>query len=78
MTDLACVGDPLDLFAVATTWKSYLRSHLRPYLSGDVLEVGAGIALQRRPSMTAGSGDGYAWNRIRIWRIGSSRNCPLS
>jgi SAM-dependent methyltransferase len=39
----ACVGDALDLFAVATNWKSYVRSHLRPYLSGDVLEVGAGI-----------------------------------
>jgi SAM-dependent methyltransferase len=43
MTDFACVGDALDLFAVATTWKSYVRLHLQPYLSGDILEVGAGI-----------------------------------
>jgi SAM-dependent methyltransferase len=43
MTDFAYVGSELELFAGATTWKSYVRSHLRPYLSGDVLEVGAGI-----------------------------------
>jgi SAM-dependent methyltransferase len=43
MTDFAYVGDELDLFADATTWKSYVRFHLRSYLSGDILEVGAGI-----------------------------------
>ena len=43
MTDFAYVGNELDLFAGATTWKSYLRSHLHSYLSGDILEVGAGI-----------------------------------
>ena len=34
----AASGEP---FACATTWKSYVRSHLQPYLSGDILEVGA-------------------------------------
>ena len=43
MTDFAYVGNELDLFAGATTWKSYVHFHLRPYLSGDILEVGAGI-----------------------------------
>ena len=43
MTDFAYVGSELELFACATTWKSYVRSHLQPYLSGDILEVGAGI-----------------------------------
>src|SRR5262249_11537108 len=43
MTDFAYVGSELELFAGATTWKSYVRSQLRSYLSGDVLEVGAGI-----------------------------------
>jgi len=43
MTDFAYVGSELALFADATTWKSYVRFHLRPYLSGDILEVGAGI-----------------------------------
>ena len=43
MTDFAYVGSELDLFAGAKRWKSYVRYHLRPYLTGDVLEVGAGI-----------------------------------
>jgi SAM-dependent methyltransferase len=43
MTDFACGCDALNLFSVATTWKSYVHFHLRPYLSGDILEVGAGI-----------------------------------
>lgn len=43
MTELACVGSELNLFASATTWKSYVRFHLRSHLSGEILEVGAGI-----------------------------------
>jgi SAM-dependent methyltransferase len=43
MSDFAYVGSELNLFAGATTWKSYVRFHLRPYLLGDILEVGAGI-----------------------------------
>ena len=43
MTDFAYVGSELNLFAGATTWKSYVRFHLKSYLSGDILEVGAGI-----------------------------------
>ena len=33
----------LDLFAHATHWKSYWSRCIRPFLHGDVLEVGAGI-----------------------------------
>lgn len=36
-------GTELDVFAHACNWKNYVRSHLRPYVKGDVLEVGAGI-----------------------------------
>lgn len=43
MTDYAYVGGELDLFAAATNWKSYFRSHLEPYLGTEVLEVGAGL-----------------------------------
>ena len=43
MTDFVYVGTELELFADATTWKSYVHFHLRPYLSGDILEVGAGM-----------------------------------
>lgn len=55
MTDFAYVGTELDLFAGATTWKSYVRSHLRPFLTGEVLEVGAGIG-----AATAAFNDGTA------------------
>lgn len=37
------VGDELQLFAAAKNWKQRLRRELRPFVRGDVLEVGAGI-----------------------------------
>jgi len=37
------VGQELELFALATNWKRYFRRHLRPFIRGDVLEVGSGI-----------------------------------
>ena len=37
------VGEELDLFSRAENWKQYFRSHLSPFIVGDVLEVGAGI-----------------------------------
>jgi hypothetical protein len=36
-------GTELDLFALAKNWKRYWSAHVRPYLKGDVLEVGAGM-----------------------------------
>ena len=36
-------GTELELFAGAGNWKSYWADMIRPYLSGRVLEVGAGI-----------------------------------
>lgn len=36
------VGNELDTFSIATNWKRYLSCILRPYLCGDILEVGAG------------------------------------
>lgn len=43
MSEFHYVGSELDLFAAATNWKSYWSQRIRPYLSGDILEVGAGI-----------------------------------
>lgn len=43
MSELTYVGQELDIFAHATNWKRYWSSCVRPFLSGDVLEVGAGI-----------------------------------
>ncbi len=37
------LGEELELFQWAENWKRYLASRMRPYLSGDVLEVGAGL-----------------------------------
>ena len=37
------IGDELQLFKNAKNWKAYFSSKIRPYIRGDVLEVGAGI-----------------------------------
>jgi SAM-dependent methyltransferase len=39
------VGNELDVFSHARHWKSYWTSFLRPYIVGDVLEVGAGLGV---------------------------------
>jgi SAM-dependent methyltransferase len=36
-------GKELELFECAKNWKQYFASHMKPYLKGSVLEVGAGI-----------------------------------
>src|SRR5687767_14839576 len=41
--ELPYVGNELELFAHARNWKGYWSSVIRPYLRGDVLEVGAGL-----------------------------------
>ncbi len=43
MSNFKYVGSELDLFAAAYNWKSYWSNRVRPFISGDVLEVGAGI-----------------------------------
>ena len=39
----AYIGGELDLFALAKNWKGYIRREISRYVTGDVLEVGAGI-----------------------------------
>lgn len=41
-------GTELDIFAGARTWKGYFRLHMREFLRGRVLEVGAGIGANTR------------------------------
>jgi SAM-dependent methyltransferase len=41
--DYEYVGAELALFARATRWKTYFGRCLRPYISGEVLEAGAGL-----------------------------------
>ncbi len=43
------VGNELDTFSRARNWRSYWVSTLRPYIAGDVLEVGAGIGTNIAP-----------------------------
>jgi SAM-dependent methyltransferase len=43
MSDLAYVGGELDIFSRAQNWKRYWSACVRPFLFGEVLEVGAGI-----------------------------------
>ncbi len=41
-------GKELELFKEAINWKNYLKSHLTKYITGNVLEVGAGIGESTR------------------------------
>jgi hypothetical protein len=41
-------GSELDLFQHAVNWKRYYSRRLQPYITGDVLEVGAGIGATSR------------------------------
>ena len=43
MGDYHYLGAELDVFAGAQNWKRYLAAQMAPFVSGDVLEVGAGI-----------------------------------
>lgn len=58
MTDRAYVGTELRLFARALRWKAYWGRHVRPYLGGRVLEVGAGLGSNTRGLITP---------RVRGW-----------
>lgn len=42
-TQFEYIGEELELFQLAVNWKRYLASRMRPFLRGDVLEVGAGL-----------------------------------
>ena len=53
MTDgFAYVGTELELFGRAKNWKAYWSACLRPFVRGDVLEVGAGIGLTTKALAT--------------------------
>jgi SAM-dependent methyltransferase len=43
MIEFQYVGSELELFAAVHNWKAYWSSQVRPFVTGDVLEVGAGI-----------------------------------
>jgi SAM-dependent methyltransferase len=48
MSEFRYVGSELDLFATVRNWKAYWSRQIRPFLAGDILEVGAGIGSNTR------------------------------
>lgn len=48
MSEFAYVGNELDLFSMAQNWKAYWSARVRPFIRGDVVEVGAGIGANTR------------------------------
>jgi len=48
MNEYDYIGSELDLFANACAWKSYWSRQIREFLTGDILEVGAGIGSNTR------------------------------
>jgi SAM-dependent methyltransferase len=56
MSEFKYVGSELDLFAAAWNWKAYWSGQIRPFLAGDVLEVGAGIGANTRFLDPGGAG----------------------
>jgi SAM-dependent methyltransferase len=45
MTAMHYLGQELDIFAHAVHWKKYWSSQIRSYVTGEVLEVGAGLGV---------------------------------
>jgi len=43
MSEIPYIGNELHLFQYASNWKKYYAKNLKPFIKGDVLEVGAGI-----------------------------------
>jgi phospholipid N-methyltransferase len=43
MNDINYIGEELEIFALATNWKKYYGTLVKPYFGERVLEVGAGI-----------------------------------
>jgi SAM-dependent methyltransferase len=56
MSEFKYVGSELELFAAASNWKAYWSRQLRPFLRGDILEVGAGIGSNTRFLHLEGAG----------------------
>src|SRR6516165_3062704 len=56
MNEFKYCGTELELFAAARNWKRYWSQQVRPFLRGDILEVGAGIGSNTSILDAAGAG----------------------
>jgi SAM-dependent methyltransferase len=48
VSEFKYIGSELELFAAVWNWKAYWSRQIRPFLKGDILEVGAGIGSNTR------------------------------
>jgi SAM-dependent methyltransferase len=56
--EFSYIGNELALFEAAKCWNSYIAKLIGEFISGDVLEVGAGLGVKA----------GYLWNeRVTAW-----------
>jgi SAM-dependent methyltransferase len=56
MSEFKYAGSELDLFAAVWNWKAYWSRQIQPFLTGDILEVGAGIGSNTRFLDPGGAG----------------------
>jgi 2-polyprenyl-3-methyl-5-hydroxy-6-metoxy-1,4-benzoquinol methylase len=56
VSEFKYIGSELDLFAAVWNWKAYWSRQIRPFLKGDILEVGAGIGSNTRFLNSGGVG----------------------
>jgi SAM-dependent methyltransferase len=56
MSEFKYVGSELDLFAAASNWKTYWSRQIQSFLTGDILEVGAGMGSNTRIMDPGGAG----------------------
>jgi SAM-dependent methyltransferase len=56
VSEFRYVGSELGLFGAVQNWKSYWSRQIRPFLKGDILEVGAGIGSNTQFLDPGGSG----------------------
>ena len=48
MKDSKYIGDELNIFQDAVNWKNYWLNSVKEFISGDVLEIGAGIGINTK------------------------------
>ena len=88
--EISYIGGELDLFALAKNWKGYIKREISRYVTGDVLEVGAGIGATTVRFTMVRRVAGYASNRTSAWhcvlkarltscggRIGNECDCRI-
>ena len=74
MNEFKYCGSELELFAAARNWKGYWSQQVKPFLRGDILEVGAGIG--SNTILDAGGAGRHRGGDGR-WRYARGMTCAL-